>query len=83
MAKYTLVGVDGNAYSVMGYTGRALRNEGLGNLVEEMQDKAMSGDYNNLLCICMDYIDKANDAAYENGYEDTEDDYDYEDDDYE
>ena len=70
MAKYTLVGVNGNAFSVMGYTGNALRKEGLGHLVEEMENKAVSGNYNNLLCVCMDYVDKANEAAYENGYED-------------
>lgn len=61
--KYCLVGVDGNAYAVMGYTARALKNEGLGNLVEEMHQKATSGDYNNLLCVCMDYVDMANRAA--------------------
>jgi len=61
--KYTLVGVDGNAFSVMGYTAQALKREGLGDLVHEMHEKAMSGDYNNLLCVCMDYIDKANEAA--------------------
>ena len=62
-AKYDLVGVDGNAFSVMGYTARALRREGLGDLVSTMQNEAMSGDYDNLLCVCMNYIDKANEAA--------------------
>lgn len=69
MEKYTLVGVDGNAYCVMGYTARALKNEGLRDLVEEMQKKATSGDYNNLLCVCMEYIDMANEKAIENGWE--------------
>ena len=73
--KYDLVGIDGNAFSVMGYTARALRREGLGDLCEEMQTKAMSGDYDNLLCVCMDYIDKANEKAVENGYVDAEEDY--------
>ena len=77
MAKYSLVGVDGNAYSVMGYTSRVLRKEGLGSLVDEMNDKAMSGDYNHLLCVCMDYVDKANEAAYENGYEDYDEEEDW------
>lgn len=77
MAKYTLVGVNGNAYSVMGYTARALRNEGLRDLVDEMHRKATSGDYNNLLCVCMDYVDIANDAAEENGYADADGDDDY------
>jgi len=61
--KYDLVGVDGNAFAVMGYTARALKNEGLYDKVAEMRDKAMSGDYSNLICVCMDYVDMANDAA--------------------
>lgn len=61
--KYDLVGVDGNAFSIMGYTARALRNEGLGDKVKEMQDRAMRGDYNNLLRVCMEYTDMANEAA--------------------
>lgn len=68
MAKYMLVGVNGNAYAVMAYTARALKNEGLRNLVDEMHQKATSGDYNNLLCVCMDYVDMANEKAVENGY---------------
>lgn len=70
--KYDLVGVDGNAWAVMGYVGRALKNEGLGNLVDEYQKKAMSGDYDNLLRVSLEYLDKANEAAAENGYEDEE-----------
>lgn len=80
--KYDLVGVDGNAYAVMGYTSRALKNEGLYNLVSEMQEKAMSGDYNNLLCVCMEYLDIANLKAEcgsidsdEGEYEDDGDDF--------
>lgn len=61
--KYSLIGVDGNAFAIMGYTSRALKNEGLRDKVEEMQSEAMSGDYNNLICVCMKYIDMANEAA--------------------
>ena len=61
--KYDLVGVDGNAWAVMGYVGRALKNEGLGNMVDEYQKKAMSGDYDNLLRVSLEYLDKANEAA--------------------
>lgn len=68
MEKYTLVGQDGNAYALMGYTARALRNEGLGDLCKEMQAKATSGDYNNLLVVCNEYLDKANAKARENGW---------------
>ena len=58
--KYTLVGVDGNAFSVMGYTSRALKRTGHRDLVEKMRNEAMSGDYNNLICVCLKYIDIAN-----------------------
>ena len=61
--KYCLVGVDGNAFSLMGYTARALKNEGLGNLVDEMHRRATSGDYNNLICVCDEYITMANAKA--------------------
>ena len=70
MSKYCLVGVDGNALSIMGYTARALRNEGLGDKVEEMYEKATSGTYTNLLIVCDDYIQMANAKAEENGYVD-------------
>ena len=66
MEKYSLIGVDGNAFSVMGYTAQALRHEGLRNLVSEMQERAMSGDYNNLLVVCQEYIDIANERSEEN-----------------
>lgn len=68
MAKYDLVGVDGNAFSIMGYTRRALKNEGLDNLIEEMQAKATSGDYWNLIAVCDWYIQLANAKAEEEGY---------------
>lgn len=61
--KYTLVGIDGNAYSIMGYTANALRKEGLARYIEEMRERAMSGDYNNLINVCSQYIDMANEQA--------------------
>ena len=63
MAKYSLIGVDGNAYAVMGYTARALKKEGLGREVKTMYDQATCGDYRNLLMTCSYYLDKANKAA--------------------
>lgn len=65
MAKYDLVGQDGNAFALMGYTARALKNEGLGDLVPQMQKEATSGDYYHLIAVCDSYLDKANDAAGE------------------
>lgn len=66
--RYDLVGVDGNAFAVMGYTARALRETGHKDLIKQMQEEATSGDYNNLLCVCMHYIDIANE-----GFEDEDD----------
>lgn len=63
--KYTLVGVDGNAFCIMGYTANALKREGLRDLVPKMREEATSSDYNHLIVTCMDYIDKANRAAEE------------------
>lgn len=75
--KYSLVGVDGNAYAVMGYTAKALRMEGLGNLKDEMYKEATSGNYDHLIVTCLKYVDMANEKAIKNGYEDDEDDEDY------
>lgn len=57
---YTLVGVDGNAFAVMGYTARALRETGHDDLVSKMYEDAKKSDYTNLLCTCMNYLDIAN-----------------------
>lgn len=67
--KYDLVGVNGNAYCVMGYVNQALRNEGLENLIDEYTTKATSSDYTNLLRVSLEYIDKANEKAIENEWE--------------
>ena len=69
MEKYDLVGVDGNAFSVMGYVRNALKETGLRHLMNEYSDKAMSGDYNNLLSVSIEYLDKANEKAEELGME--------------
>ena len=61
--KYTLEGVDGNAYSIMGYTARALKNEGLYELVDQMYEDAKSGSYTMLIVKCLEYLYKANAKA--------------------
>lgn len=66
MEKYTLVGVDGNAFAIMGYTANALKREGLRDQVKQMREEAMSSDYYNLIAVCMKYVDMANEAAEEN-----------------
>ena len=74
MPKYSLVGQDGNAFALMGYTANALKREGLGDLVSQMQKEATSGDYYHLIAVCDSYLDKANDAAG-GDYEEEDEDY--------
>lgn len=60
MKKFTLVGQDGNAFAVMGYTAQALKRAGMGDIVDQMREEATSGGYSNLLVVCEDYLDMAN-----------------------
>lgn len=61
MSAYTLVGVDGNAYAIMGYTSKAMKRAGFTKEeVDHMYKEATSGDYSNLICVCDEYIDKVN-----------------------
>ena len=52
-----LVGQDGNAFAIMGAVIKALRRNGYENLVDEYKKEAMSGDYDNLLRVTMDYVE--------------------------
>lgn len=58
--KFSLVGIDGNAFSILAYTSRALKLTGHIDLVDKMYEEAKSGDYDHLLQVCMRYIDIAN-----------------------
>jgi len=55
--KVKLVGEDGNAFAVMGAVSKALRRGGRGDLVDEYRKEAMSGDYDNLLRVSMNYVE--------------------------
>ena len=58
---YTLVGVDGNAFAVMGYVSRAMKETGFSKEeISEYTKRATSGDYNNLLATSCDYIHQCN-----------------------
>ena len=62
--KYNLVGIDGNAYSIMGYVTNAMKEEGFSKAErDEYLRDAMSADYNHLLCISVDYIDQCKERA--------------------
>lgn len=59
--RYNLVGVDGNAHAVMAYVAHAMRQEGFSrDMVSEYYHDAMSGDYNHLLCVSMEWLDECN-----------------------
>ena len=59
--KYTLVGIDGNAFSIMGYVSKCMRQEGMSRQdIENYRKDARTGDYNNLLAVSQDMIDFLN-----------------------
>jgi hypothetical protein len=61
MKAFNLVGIDGNAFNVMGYTASAMRKAGYNSSeIAEYRKKATSGDYDMLLCLSMEMIDKCN-----------------------
>lgn len=61
--RYSLAYVDGNAYAIMGYVTRALKNEGMRHLVESYRGKAMSSNYDNLVAVSQEVIDLCNQEA--------------------
>lgn len=61
MEEYTLVGIDGNAFSIMGYVSNAMRECKFTRAeIDTYRNEAMAGDYDNLLVVSMKYIDKCN-----------------------
>jgi hypothetical protein len=64
--KYNLVGQDGNAFSLIAYTTMAMKECGLPQEeISSLQEKAFSSDYDNLLCVCDEAINKCNEIADE------------------
>lgn len=58
---FSLAGVDGNAFAIMGYTKKAMESCGFSDTdVDEMLEKAKSGDYNNLIVVCDEYVQLCN-----------------------
>ena len=53
-----LVGHDGNAFAIMGRVTKALRQNGYtADDVDEYRKEAMSGDYDNLLRVTMEWVE--------------------------
>lgn len=57
--KVRLVGEDGNAFAIMGRAVKALKSAGYREQAKEYQERATSGDYNNLLSVTLEYVDDA------------------------
>ena len=62
--RYSLIGVDGNAFAIMGYVIRAMRETGFSqDEIKAYREDAESDDYNHLLCVSADMIDKCNERC--------------------
>jgi hypothetical protein len=65
--KYSLVGVDGNAFSIMGYVAKAMRREGKSKEeIDKYYELAESSDYHNLLTVSADKIHQLNKSLEDN-----------------
>jgi hypothetical protein len=56
--KVKLVGENGNAFSILGTVSKALKKAGADKeYIDQYLNKAMSGDYDHLLGVTMEYVD--------------------------
>jgi hypothetical protein len=70
---YDLIGVDGNAYSVMGYVARAMRECKKSKAkIDAYHKDAVSSDYNHLLAVSFDMVEALNAIAGRDDEEDEE-----------
>jgi len=53
----SLVGEDGNAFTILSRVTKALKRAGHGDLVDEFMEEATSGDYNHLLQTVLEYVE--------------------------
>lgn len=61
-----MVGLDGNAFSLMGAFTRQARKEGwTKDEIDSVMNEATSGDYNHLLSTLSDHCDPTNDEDYD------------------
>ncbi len=52
-----LSGSDGNAFTIIGKVGSALRRSGHADKVDQFMKEAMSGDYDNVIATAMKYVE--------------------------
>ena len=56
--KCELVGEDGNVFSTIGRVSQALKRAGQPERATEFRQRAMSsGSYDEVLCLCFDYVE--------------------------
>lgn len=61
---YSLVGVDGNAFAVIGYVTKAMRAEGFTKEeINKYQQDAMSSDYSHLISASANMVEQCNQKA--------------------
>ena len=76
MKPFSLVGVDGNAFNVMAYTSNAMKKAGYSQEeIKQYRELATSGDYDALLVLSFEWIDKCNEVLglTDDGEEEDED----------
>ncbi len=57
-SKPTVRPKDGNAYSILGATRKALRRSGMSDAkVDRIMAEAMAGDYDHLIQTCMEHVE--------------------------
>lgn len=61
MVEYTLLGVDGNAFAILGYVSDIMRKEGYSQEeISKYHTEASSKDYDHLVSISLDQIHQIN-----------------------
>ena len=76
MKAYTLIGINGNAYSIMGYVRDAMHDAKMTNDdIDAYIKDATSSDYNHLLAVSCEMIDRVNEILGLNDYDEDEDEY--------
>lgn len=76
MKTYTLVGINGNAYNIMGYVRDAMHDAKMSkDDINAYIKDATSSDYNHLLAVSCEMIDRVNEILGLYDYDEDEDEY--------
>ena len=78
MKAYNLVGINGNAYSIIGYVRAAMDDANMTNDdIDAYVEDATSSDYNHLVAVSWEMIDRVNKILGLNDYDEDEDEDEY------